>query len=174
MKRNENMLIDIITEFEETQSELIAVLNGFTENNFNMIPFEGSWSAAQVAEHLLKANSGTILTLSGGSKDSVRQADEKAETIRSIFLDFSNKMHSPDFILPSSEPKEQEEMITHHITTGDKLRKIITDEDLTRLCTDFEFPDLGHLTRYEWICFVNSHSKRHTYQLNNILNVLNK
>lgn len=71
-------------------------------------------------------------------------------------------MQSPDQILPSTEPKEQEEMITMHIRTGDKLRKIITDEDLTAICTDFELPGLGNLSRYEWICFVIAHTKTYT------------
>lgn len=168
------MLIDIIIEFEASQSELVAALDGFTENNFNVIPFEGSWSAAQVAEHLLKANSGTLLNLLGNIKESDRDAAEKVEEINNIFLDFTTKMQSPDLILPSTEPKEQEEMITMHIRTGDKLRKIITDEDLTAICTDFELPGLGNLSRYEWICFVIAHTKRHTHQLNNILRVLKK
>lgn len=168
------MLIDIITEFENTQSGLIASLDGFTENNFNVIPFEGSWSAAQVAEHLLKANSGTVLNLKGNTKETDREATEKVGAINNIFLDFSTKMQSPEVILPSTEPKEQEEMITMHIRTGDKIRKIITDEDLTTICTDFELPGLGSLSRYEWICFVIAHTKRHTHQLKNILNILNK
>src|SRR5688572_29947511 len=163
---------DILTEFESVQSELTSALNGFTENNFNVIPFEGSWSAGQVAEHLLKANSGAVQTLKGKTKETARKPDENEELIRSIFLDFGTKMHSPDYVLPSAEPKEQEDMITEHIRTGDELRKIAEGEDLNLLCTDFSLPNMGELTRYEWICFVTCHTKRHTHQLNNILNSL--
>ena len=166
------MLNDIITEFESAQSGLTAALNGFTENNFNIIPFEGSWSAGQVAEHLLKANSGAVDTLKGKTKEAARKPDENEDMIRSIFLDFGTKMQSPEAILPSSEPKEQEDMITKHIRTGDALRKIVTAEDLKLLCTDFSLPNMGELTMYEWICFVNCHTKRHTHQLNNILKLL--
>ncbi|MEO8512531.1 MAG: DinB family protein [Ignavibacteria bacterium] len=168
------MLGDIITEFESSQSGLISILDGFTENNFNVIPFEGSWSAAQVTEHLLKANSGAVHTLKGKTKDTSRQPDLNEEMIRSAFLNFETKMKSPDFILPSDEPKEQEDMITKCIRTGDELRKIVTGENLSLLCTDFSLPQMGELTRYEWICFVNCHSRRHTHQLENIFNVLNK
>lgn len=165
---------DIITEFESIQSGLINTLNGFTESNFNVIPFEGSWSAAQVTEHLLLANSGAVHTLKGNTKDTARQPDKNEEIIRSIFLNFDTKMQSPDFILPSAEPKEQEDMITKCIRTGDDMRKIVTGEDLKLLCTDFSLPQMGELTRYEWICFVNCHIRRHTHQLENIFNVLNK
>ena len=168
------MLTDIITEFESAQSRLISTLNGFTENNFNVIPFEGSWSAAQVTEHLLKANSGAVHTLKGKTKEAARKPDENEDMIRSIFLNFETKMQSPEFILPSSEPKEQEDMITKHIRTGDELRKIATGEDLSQLCTDFSLQNMGELTRYEWICFVTCHTRRHTHQLENILNIVNK
>ncbi len=168
------MLNDIITEFESSQSRLISILDGFKENNFNVIPFEGSWTAAQVTEHLLKANSGAVHTLKGKTKETVRQPDKNEEIIRSIFLNFDTKMQSLDFILPSVEPKEQEDMITKCIRTGDELRKIVTGEDLTKLCTDFSLPQMGELTRYEWIFFVNCHTRRHTHQLENIFNVVNK
>ena len=41
-----------IQEFEETTFDLGKVLSSFSQEEFNKIPFEGSWTAGQVAEHL--------------------------------------------------------------------------------------------------------------------------
>ncbi|MBE2219303.1 MAG: DinB family protein [Ignavibacteria bacterium] len=165
---------DLITEFESAFADLEAALEKFEENKFNVIPFEGSWSAAQTADHLLKANSGAAQTMLGSTKDTSREPDANEETIRSFMLDLNTKMISPEFILPSLEPIEKETMLENTRVAGNRLRNILLEENITKTCTDFALPGLGELTRYEWICFAVCHTKRHTHQINNIFKILEK
>ena len=48
---------EVITELQNTATELMQVLEAFTQEQLNNIPFEGSWTAAQVAQHILLSNS---------------------------------------------------------------------------------------------------------------------
>jgi len=159
---------NINKEFDETTSELLKTISSFSPDGFNKVPFEGSWTAGQTAEHILKSITGVPDVMMGGTAATERDPAEKEPQIRSIFLDFQTKMKSPDFILPTEEPKEKIELSASLEKTFGKIRDIITNEKLDPTCTDVPFPGMGEFTRYEWVCFAICHTKRHTHQLKNI------
>jgi len=160
---------NIIKEFEESTTGLFQILSSFTNEQFNRVPFEGSWTAGQVAEHLFKSESNAVNAISGNTQPTTdRNPDANEKAIRSSFLNFEIKFQSPDFILPSDEPKDKEEFLKRFENTREGIRQVVKTEDLTLTCTDFSLPGLGEVTRYEWVCFVICHSKRHTHQLKNI------
>jgi hypothetical protein len=160
---------DWIKELDETAKELLDTIESFSQEQFNTIPFEGSWTAAQVAEHLWKSESCIPKVVEGNSRPTTeRQGDEKMGTIKSIFLDFTSKYESPEFILPSNERKEKEDLLNALKNGRADIRALTITKDLSRTFTDFPFPQLGEFTGWEWICFVVCHSKRHIRQLKNI------
>ena len=160
---------NFITEFDEATNDLLNTIASFSQEEFNAIPFEGSWTAAQVTEHLLKSETPMPSLFKSNSRPTIERApDEKVATIKSIFLDFNSKLQSPEFILPSNEVKEKEALFTTLKTTKADIRSVIETVDLSRTFTDFPFPQLGEFTGWEWICFLTSHSKRHTHQMKNI------
>ena len=162
------MKTDFITELDATATKLLEVLKAFTAEEFKQIPFPGSWSAAQVAEHLLKSASGIPAVLSGKSKPAERDPEEKVKIIESIFLDFNTKMKSPGSILPSDDPPGKQELLQSLNATFEKIKQVSNRINLADQFTDFPFPQMGELTGYEWLCFLISHSKRHTLQIKNI------
>jgi uncharacterized damage-inducible protein DinB len=160
---------DFIAELEATTKELLDTLSRFTQEQLNTLPFEGSWTAAQVAEHLLKSKARIPQLLTGNSRPTTeRPPDEKTEVIKAIFLDFSTKLKSPDFIIPSDEIKEKQALLSALQSNSEEIRSVIHTADLSRTFTDHPFPQLGELTGWEWICFMVCHSKRHIRQLKNI------
>lgn len=155
----------LISELEETTKDLLTTLSSFTQEEINKIPFEGSWTAGQVAEHLHKSESNIPRVLQGNSKESERDPLEKAGIIRTVFLDYSTKLKSPEFILPGNQPKNKEELIKGFENTRKELRNLIQTKDLDRTFIDFSFPQLGQLTGWELICFAVCHSMRHIRQM---------
>ena len=160
-----NMKERLFKEFEETTSELLSTLSSFSNEEFNRVPFEGSWTAGQVAEHLFKSESNIPKVLKGASKQTERDPFEKTGIIQSIFLDYNKKLQSPEFILPSNEKKDKDQFIKGFEKTRDELRTLIEKADLTRTFTDFPFPQVGEFTGWEWICFAVCHSMRHIRQM---------
>ena len=158
----------LIQEFEETTIDLGEVLGSFTQEEFNKVPFEGSWTAGQVAEHLFKSESNIPKVLTGNSKETSGDPFEKTGLIRSVFRDFSKKMKSPEFILPSDEPKNKDYFMEGFERTRKELRSCIHTIDLSRTFTGFTLPQIGQLTGWEWICFAVTHSRRHIRQMKNI------
>jgi hypothetical protein len=158
----------LITEFKVTTQDLLTTLSLFSQEEFNKIPFEGSWTAGKVAEHLFKSESNIPRVLRGNSKKTTRNPFEKTGIIQTVFLDFSKKLQSPEFILPSNEPKNKEHFIKSFEGVRKDLQTLTETIDLTNTFTDFPFPQMGELTGWEWICFAVCHSKRHIRQMKNI------
>ncbi|MBD8488643.1 DinB family protein [Echinicola sp. CAU 1574] len=158
---------DVFSELEEISGRLISLLENTNESDLNRIPFEGSWTAAQVGDHLLKSY-GVVETLNGQTKNCNRPPDQKVWNIKKTFLDFSLKMKSPAAILPASGVISKSHLITN-LNNKFSSFKLFENQDLTLECKDFTIPEYGAFTRLEWLWFTIFHTCRHTYQLERIL-----
>jgi uncharacterized protein YndB with AHSA1/START domain len=158
---------ELLRSLKNTKVELLQALSLFNEEEFNTIPFEGSWTAGQVGEHLLKSAPGIIKILLGNTEPTTRPVDEKVKTLEFIFLDFTKKAKSSKSIWPSDDHKEKEKLIGDLKAIMEEIENTLL-LDLSPTCTDFPFPTLGEMTRWEWINFVMCHTKKHTWQIQNI------
>lgn len=164
---------NLITSIEETTSQLMQAIDSFSQKQFNLVPFEGSWTGGQVAEHLLKSESGIQQVLAGNTQPTNRLPNKFAAEIEKTFLDFKTKMQSPPDIIPSDEPKEKQALLIALQANRTEIKRQATHIDLTKTFTDFPLPNMGALTGIEWLTFLISHSKRHIHQLVNINKKLN-
>jgi hypothetical protein len=160
--------MEILKEYDNVCEQLFESVSSFSEQDFNAVPFAKSWTPGQVCEHVFKSLTGTLKTLSGPSKVSARQPDEKVKAIKDLFLNFDIKMQSPQPILPGDALISQKKILSdlQNITT--EIRKAASELDLSEVCTLFELPTFGEFTRYEWVYFAICHTMRHTHQLENI------
>lgn len=163
---------DLSIEITNTKNELLKTLDLFDQQNINTVPFEGSWTGGQVAEHVLKSLSGALQNITGPVKPTERDPAEYVKPLGDAFLNMDMKMKSPDFIIPSDEPKDKISLMAALGIALDGIKTVTITDDLSATCTGFEMPTLGALTRLEWISFSSFHTRRHTYQLKNILNQL--
>lgn len=163
---------EVLQAFAESTDGLLQAFDSFNASQVNIIPFEGSWTAGQVAEHLYKSMVGLPEMLRGATKETERPVDAMTPAITSIFLDFSTKLQSPDFIIPSNGPHSKDEMLHSLATATESIALTAAEIDLTKTVTSFPFPQLGEFTVLEWVYFVSCHCKRHTRQLKNIYSKL--
>ncbi|HYC30345.1 MAG TPA: DinB family protein, partial [Chitinophagaceae bacterium] len=154
-------------ELETTFKELQQILSSLTEEQLNKVPFPGSWTAGQVGDHLLKSY-GVAETLNGRSAKAERPYDEKVEQIKSVFLNFDLKLQSPDFIIPTNDHVNKDELLQNISEKTTIILQAVQTKDPTEICLDFGVPVLGNLTRLEWACFVYCHTQRHINQLKKI------
>src|SRR5688572_4712056 len=92
--------IELLQEFEAATNAYIDVFAALSQDEINTVPFTGSWTAAQVTEHLCKSDNAMIQALNGPVQPTSRPPDKMVNNLRSIFLDFSTKLPSPEFIIP--------------------------------------------------------------------------
>jgi DinB family protein len=163
---------DLQSELTNTKQDLLNALSLFDQENINVVPFEDSWTGGQVAEHVLKSLSGCLQNITGPTKLTERNPAEHVKQLGEVFLNMNIKMKSPDFIIPSNDPKNKASLIKSLGESLDGIKIVAGTEDLSATCTGFEMPMLGALTRIEWISFSLFHTQRHTQQLKNIANHL--
>src|SRR4030095_1244635 len=101
---NENVNTnELFASLGHTTSELLKSISSFSETQINEIPWAGSWTAAQVAEHVTKSNIEIAKSLKKEGKLTGRAPDAGVDQLKSIFLAFDKKLLSPEFILPSQD-----------------------------------------------------------------------
>lgn len=150
-----------------TFNELIEKLDSLSQEELNTVPFSGSWTAGQVGDHLSKSYD-VMQVLQHNTQQTDRDANEKNVLIESIFLDFSIKFQSPDFIVPINEKIEKKQLIENLRAKTNSIVQFSNNEDLTLTCLGFELPSIGFLTRSEWMHFLYCHTTRHIHQLKKI------
>lgn len=159
---------ELIQELKTTISRFQELISSFDEEQLNLVPFENSWTAGQVAQHIILANSGFADVLNGPVKNTDGAADQQLDQIRTIFLDFDTKLQSPDFVLPVLKDYHKDKQLAALEKIKLEVSKAVDELDLNQTCLAFELPVLGHLTRLEAVYFLIYHTQRHAYQLNNI------
>ncbi|MGN6531471.1 MAG: DinB family protein [Ginsengibacter sp.] len=165
--KTEKLIPELAIAFDETSKDLLQTVSSFTEKEFNKIPNDGSWSAAQVADHVRKSLKGAVNALLGNVKPTQREPDQHVEKLKSVFLNFDLKMQSPEFILPSEKPLQKDIVYEDLKEVTDAISKATNTLDLSFTST-IPFPKSGELTRYEWISFATFHTQRHIRQMKNI------
>src|SRR3954463_8234782 len=75
---------DVKKLFENVDSlteEFVDILSSFDQEEINTIPFEGSWTAAQLADHITKSNRGIAQALEMPGRKAERKADERVKEL---------------------------------------------------------------------------------------------
>ena len=165
---HKNVELELNTSLKNFQ-ELFSDLN---ENLTNIVPFEGSWTAGQLARHVIKVNSGFLKQLTGPVKDTNRKYDELAEGIRISLSVHKIRMKSPEYVQPELIDYTKKELLDSIKEINDALIQSVKSVDMTKTCLLFEVPFLGYLTRLEAVYFVTYHTQRHINQMKNIIESL--
>lgn len=157
-------------DLKNSTERLLEVLYAIPEEAFNKRPGQGAWSIGQVAEHLIKVETGTVRLFSGPAEAAARDPQEKIRKIKESMLDFDTAMNASGPIIPDEKPKDKVRVLEKIQDIHLKLASLIEISDLTEVLTGFDHPIFGTLSRVEWIYFNICHSKRHIRQIKNIHN----
>jgi len=159
----------LFSSLDDTTSEFLRSVSLFEENEINKIPFDGSWTGAQVAEHVTRSNIGITNELQKKGRACEREPDAGVQELKSVFLNFTSKLKSPEFILPTKDSYDKEIVIRDLKKSINELKEISENEDLFRV---INHPVFGEVTKLELIHFVVYHTQRHIHQLKNIFKII--
>jgi len=159
---------EIINQLEAALGETLQLLSSFNEKEMNTIPFEGSWTAAQVCQHLYKSEDGMDQLLYAPTEQTDRNPEEKAVWLKEIFLNFDTKMKSPDFILPEDKHYDKADLEEPLKATKDKMVEAAHNVNLAEIAPLPDGHPLKGNTKLEMLHFITYHTMRHNHQLKNI------
>lgn len=162
---------ELIADIEQTINWIEKIID---PEIYNVVPFEGSWTAGQVVEHIIIVGNGFDYLLNGPTEPTNRKTDIHVERTKTMFLNFKEKATAAPHVTPAITDYDMQE----HLAKLEKVKRSIVNAvetlDLSILCTAFEIPTFGHFTRLEAVYFFLFHTKRHAHQLENIVKILNK
>ncbi|MDQ6813303.1 MAG: DinB family protein [Bacteroidota bacterium] len=158
--------VHLIQTFDTTTQQLLRAIASFSESQFHSIPFEASWTPAQVYEHIIKSNKSIVKALTGTGVLTSRRPDERALEIKELFLSTTNKFLSPQSVFPTLGNLEKEEVTERLKELAAHLNLLISTINLYETVT---IPGFGQLTKLELLHFIIYHSQRHLRQLQNML-----
>ncbi|AEW02139.1 hypothetical protein A4D02_08980 [Niastella koreensis] len=156
---------DLLQDFEEATNGYLDIVSGLSQDEINTVPNPGSWTAAQVTEHLCKSDIGMLRALNGPVYPTNRPPDAGVDNLRTVFLDFSTKLQSPDFIIPEDTTYDKDILMEAFKAGREQIGNAIISLDLTASC---QMPIFGEPTRLELIYFVIFHTQRHINQVKRI------
>ncbi|MCW3123391.1 MAG: DinB family protein [Flavipsychrobacter sp.] len=161
--------MDLRTEISSTFDDMINTFSAFSQSQVDTVPFEGSWTAGQVAEHVTRSLKNLPIFLGENVEPTTRQYDEHCTRIRTMFSNYEHKMKSPDFIVPTETRHDTQAMLDTMQFQKAQMLEAASLPDLTVTCKTREMTHIGYMTRFEWLTFYLAHTQRHTHQMKNIL-----
>ncbi len=159
----------LFISLDETWADLVDLIKSTNEASLNLVPFEGSWTAAQLVRHVTKSNKAIAQGMEMDGTPAQRDPGEGVEKIKKMFLDFESKYQSPEFIVPENIHFERERIITALQKSIEQLEKARDKAELTEM---INLPIFGEVTKLELLYFVLYHTQRHNHQLRKILKPL--
>lgn len=159
----------LFTSLKEIWAELVTMISSTNELSINAMPFEGSWTAAQLATHVTKSNKAIVQGLHMEGKPAHRNPEEGVPHLRELFLNFETKFQSPEFIVPENKQYDKEAVVAALNRSIEQLKEDGIKVDLTEI---INLPVFGEITKLELLHFVLYHTQRHIHQLKKILSAL--
>lgn len=161
---------ELKSALQSTLDHLTNTANSLSDEQFNQVPFEGSWAAGQVIEHITKSVTGADKILETATEPIGRNPEEKIEELANTFLDFSTKMKSPKYIEPEVGEHHKEATIDdlqHHFKL---MMHSIEKAEFEQVIKNTPF---GDISKSEMLHFMLFHSQRHLHQLQKIADAVN-
>lgn len=164
----------IFASLDKAFSQLLGIISSTDSNNINIIPTDNhelkeSWTAAQVMVHITKSNKAIRQSLKMEGKISGRDPGERAAELKKMFLDFTVKFQSPEFIIPEKDIYQKEILVAELNNSVKGLKETAATVDLSEIIS---LPAFGEITKFELLHFVLYHTRRHIHQVKNILRTL--
>lgn len=161
---------DLFSSLDDTIAEMLSIISSVEEKDINTIPFENSWTAGQLVDHVTRSINGMAEALEMPGKIADRKPAEKANELKAVFLNFDRKMKSPPFILPTKDVYEKDSLTDKFKSATNKFLETAKTVEPSEL---LNLQPLGELTKLEVLYFILFHTQRHTHQLKNIAEKIN-
>ncbi|MDQ6843630.1 MAG: DinB family protein [Bacteroidota bacterium] len=160
---------ELFNSLGEISTRFLELISSAKSTTLNNVPFAGSWTAAQVASHVTKSNKAIEQALHIEGKLSERNPGERVEELKKMFLNYSAKFQSPQFIIPTQDIYQKEILVADLKNSMEKLKETGEQSTLSEIIS---LPAFGEITKFELLHFVLYHTQRHLHQLKNIFKVL--
>jgi len=159
---------------QETKDALVKKVSGLSAEQLNFKPDQNAWSVAECVEHIAISENNLFgfcqMALQQPADSSKRsQVKMTDEAIVKMITDRTSKVKTQEAFKPTGEFGSFEATLTEFKTKRDNNINYMrtTKDDLRNHYNDFPF---GKIDTYQTVLFMAAHSKRHTAQIEEVMN----
>jgi hypothetical protein len=156
---------NVLNSINDTAGQIESYVTPLNEDRLNTVPYQNSWTAAQLLRHLVKSTEFMTDGLQTPGKPADRDPGARIPELRKVFEDRTNRLQSPDAIVPETRHYQKDESIAEWRDAFQSFNIAATAADPAVLVEDLP---LGPVTKWEIINFVQIHLQRHLIQMQKI------
>lgn len=166
-------LAELTDYLDATRSQLLATLEGVTDEQAARRPADGGWSPLQILEHLRLSERATLRLFDHLLREAEAQAVGPEESTASVLgsLDrFSlieplQPLVAPEPFVPQAAPPLAESLAALAEIRENLKARLGQGSGRALGQLTFPHPRLGPLDFYQWVLFTGQHEARHTRQI---------
>jgi hypothetical protein len=162
MSDREQLLASLI----EGRGQLLAAVEGLTDEQAAVKPAGGGWSALECAEHIAVAE---ILLFRRLSTQSVEVAEEwsrqREPVIAARMIDRGRKVNAPEPARPTGRYATLSEAVGAFLDARERTVRWLESCDFDLRRRTVEHPLVGPMSAYEFILTMAGHTTRHANQI---------
>ena len=163
--------IKVLHWLEESRQELLAAIDGVSEEQWKWKPAPDRWSVAETAEHVVLAEASLFGHVRKAISSPANPAWEektkgKTELIERVMAPRLGRAQEPEPLVPKGAmtPAQVKERFERQRAEIVKLAAG-TEVSLKQYTDDHPFPAFGTLNAYQWLIYVPLHTMRHDKQI---------
>lgn len=158
----------LLNQIDPTFLRLREIIDA-SSDYFNRPPSYGGWTPGQAVRHIQMSVSGMPALLSAPSQERREPINQKVPQIIGVFLNFDQKYQAPGMIQPEEKEFDAHRFQDFFLNWEKSFKEAVAQNDLGYLCTGFELPGFGPMTRLEFVAFTLFHTQRHIDQIRRML-----
>ena len=139
-----NPVNGILHTISNTLNELNNLIVPMQDQQINAVPFEGSWTAAQIVTHVTKSVKAMTQAMEMPGKPAARDITARVQELKDMFLNFSVKYVSPEFIVPADKQYTKPAVVAGLESGGQQLLKNAATADTGEMIS---LPLFGEITK---------------------------
>lgn len=157
---------------EKIRNRIFEAVDGFTDEQLNHKPAQGTWSAMQILDHLQLMETVIAKNI---SKELDRATNRKAfKKPIQVTVNRAIKVKAPSYTQPTDEFIEFAEMKDKLAASRKQLNDVYDNASESALkFKSMSHPLFGKVPLFQWFPFVGLHEKRHLKQLEDVLSKIN-
>lgn len=164
---------EVVAELEAAQAEMHAALAAVPAAIHTTRPADGTWSVAEVVEHLMMLEDSAGRLIGGMLKQLDGTTDTETDPIGPTLAAFSvekpiKKLAAPETVQPTGIPMA-DALAKQGASRARLISSLTAGSGRALNAITFPHPFLGPLNGYQWALLVAQHQRRHLVQIDRIV-----
>lgn len=168
-------MFTIVKMIEDNTIKIISIVNSNQSISF-LKPSIDEWSINECLDHIIRVEeniySNIFCNMTSPQKHTNLEKFGFDKIYHILVVKRNIKVKSPDLFIPDINSFDTEELIARFQKTRYNIVKLLKTSPNIFDNSLYEHPNLGLLTKTDWLYFLISHAERHSIQMEGVIDTI--